>query len=69
VRKCGTCAPRLVRLTQQSEFKVGRDEVDFDQFRRFLATAGERYLNVSYDPATGNVIRLRVSGKLPRRPR
>ncbi|NJO13201.1 MAG: hypothetical protein HC872_06765 [Gammaproteobacteria bacterium] len=68
VRPCSTCAPTLVRLTGESQFKVGRTEVDFAEFRRVVAEGGERYLNVSYDPATGNVIRLRLSGTLPRRP-
>lgn len=67
VRSCNTCAPTLARLTEQTQFKVGRTAVDFAEFRRAIAEGGERYLNISYDPATGNVVRLRVSGTMPRR--
>lgn len=69
VRKCSTCAPTLVRLDEKSTFRVGRDEVEFAVFADFVRGAGERYLNVSYDPRTGAVQRLRVDGRLPPRAR
>lgn len=69
VRSCPTCAPTLVRLGAQSQFRIGRDLVSFDEFRQFVRNADERYLHVSYDSTTNTVIRLRVDGQIARRAR
>ncbi len=68
VRKCSICPLRLVRLDATSTFRIGDSEVSREQFLRFIATGGERYLNVSYDGRTGLIKRLRVPGRLAARP-
>lgn len=68
VRACATCPLKLVRLDTASTFHVGKSEVEHVDFMRFLDSGGERYLNVSYDPRTGLVKRLRVPGRFVTRP-
>lgn len=69
VRKCATCTPTLVRLDQNSAFRVGDADVDFHAFRSYVRGAGDRFLNISYDARTGAVKRLRVDGRLQRQAR
>ncbi len=68
VRACSTCPPRLVRIDASSRFLIGDSEVDHAQFVRFIASGGDRYLNVSYNPRTGLVKKLHVPGTFSARP-
>lgn len=63
VRDCSTCPLTLVRLNPRSRFKIGRDEVTFDEFRSFVRKFGDRYLHVDYDDESKAVIRLQVDGQ------
>lgn len=69
VRSCPNCAPKVIRLTSQSEFRIGRTVVTFEQFSEFVRSPERRMLAVIYRPREGTVTRLVVEGTAPRAPR
>lgn len=61
VKTCASCAPLVLRLTPQSRYRVGRDEVSFTEFAAELNGAS-RDLYVFYDATTRTITRLVTSG-------
>jgi len=65
-RSCATCAQTLLRLTPDTLYFVGGDEVTFDELARYWRDAGRHSLAITYDRQSLTVFRIIVQGKLPR---
>lgn len=62
VKPCATCAPLVLRLTPQSTYRVGRDQVTFGELAAALKGAGTRALYIFYDAESRTITRLVTSG-------
>lgn len=68
VRACGTCPTILLRLTEESTYRIGESEVAFEEFASYVSDAGKRNLTILYTPKSRKITRLLVAGELPARP-
>lgn len=60
VRRCATCPPTLVRLKNDSVFRVGRREVTFQAFRDHVRAGDNLMMTVHYNMREGTVKRIVV---------
>jgi hypothetical protein len=65
-RGCATCAQTLLRLTPETRYFVGDDEVTFDALAKYWREAGRNSMAITYERQSLNVLRIIVQGKLPR---
>jgi hypothetical protein len=65
-RTCATCAQTLLRLTPETRYFVGDEEVTFEALTQFWREAGRNSLAITYERQSLTVYRIIVEGKLPR---
>lgn len=65
-RSCATCAQTLLRLTPETRFFVGSDEVDFEALTKYWREAERRSMAITYERQSLTVYQIIVQGKLSR---